>query len=396
MQDLTLQIEGEWWDSILYKGRLHLLHLDGSIKVFDWEELIADLAVKLAPQSGKAFKFAFSESNALYRQTIGEHELRSSFNSFEEKTFTLDKKLLSKYLVFENGIRFPFPSATSAMYYDTLITASPEGVHSGHFDPDEDLFAPVEKLTDLPSNQAWPAYGVAAIAGGTEGLFELDLGVFENSTQPKPITNISRRQADFCDWMFQNIVASSLESGSYLAEFSTEVKIVRDGQATKKHDATGDLPPVFRKSLGEARDLSDDLKIRGNNSPQFSWGSQDKFYVISDGELGSFRFLRDGRVIPTGNTVSLNMPIDNLVSVQTALFGLILEFDQGIIVIKSDETTLEIAGEPARVKTFPRSKRYENHLHIMRDDALEIRSVNSDFEINQFEKRFGSKFYDRQ
>jgi hypothetical protein len=58
MQDLILRIEGEWWDSLLYKGRLQLFGMDGSLQSFDWERLIQDLGEQLSPGGSDAFRFA--------------------------------------------------------------------------------------------------------------------------------------------------------------------------------------------------------------------------------------------------------------------------------------------------------------------------------------------------
>ena len=76
---------------------------------------------------------------------------------------------------------------------------------------------------------------------------------------------------------------------------------------------------------------------------------------------------------------------------KTSLFGLVFEFDDSLMVLTSDGKTRTIEGEPVNWRVFPRSRRYENHLHVLREDGLQIFSFNQDVEQNQFDKLIGTK-----
>ncbi len=399
MQNLTLTIEGEWWDSLLYKGRLHLFGMDGSLQSFNWEALIGDLGQRLTSGAQDAFRFAFSESNALYRSVLDGNDLEQSFSKLSDNQFSVSKKQLFKHVIDQGDSRFPFPHATSAFYYDRLIVASPEGVHGAIYDMWNDRMLNVGKLTDLPSNQAWPAYHAIAIAGGREGLFEIDLGLGKGDwLAPKTPAQVSVRSTDACDWMFQNIVATSIDSGSYLARYN-QVPI-NDADVTSMDDQTApqdDIIPVARVQ-GEIEDLAGLLGPQkpGHNArsrKSFVWGSQDKFYRAENGSITAYRLLRNGKIIQAGQPIPLRHKVDTLVSVQTALFGVVLEFDDGLLVMTSDEKVHEVSGEPVNWRVFPRSKRYENHLHVINDDEISIYSFNQDSGVDQYEKRIGSRYY---
>jgi hypothetical protein len=58
----------------------------------------------------------------------------------------------------------------------------------------------------------------------------------------------------------------------------------------------------------------------------------------------------------------------------------------------SDGTYYNIPGEASRVRIFPRSLNYENHLHVILDDRLEIYSFNNDYFVDQKSKDFGFAF----
>lgn len=391
MQNLTLGIEGEWWDSLLYKGRLHLFGMDGSLQSFDWERLIQDLGDQLASGGADALRFAFAESNALYRSVFDGKGLERSFGALGVGHFEVSRKRLFDYLVDQGDTRFPFPHASSTVYYDRMLVASPEGIHGAIYDTLQDRLQSIGQLTDLPANQAWPAHHSLAIAGGSEGLYEIDLGPAPDAwlTSHEPL-QVSSRSTDACDWMFKNIVAMSIDSGSFLARYDAAPPGIFDQSNVEEDDS---------EAVTHVSDDVDDLdailppadRTQGRS---FVWGSQDKFYKAETGRITAFRFLKDGRIIRTG-FFSMNHSIETLVSVQTSLFGIVLEFDAGLFVLTSDEKAHDIPGEPVNWRVFPRSRRYENHLHVIRDDQVTIHSFNQDAAVDQFSKRLGSKYYDR-
>lgn len=401
MQNLTLTIQGEWWDSLLYKGQLHLFGMDGSLQSFDWEALVGDFGKRLVPGAQNAFRFAFSESNALYRAVMDEDNLAQSFSRLDQRSFSISKEDLLKYLIGHRDSCFPFPHATSAFYYDRLFVASPEGVHGAIYDMRDNKLLKPEQLTDLPSNQAWPAYSAIAIAGGREGLLEIDLG-FDKSNwlAPKEPAKISPRLTDACDWMFESIVATSIDSGSYFARYylvpvEGSDAASWDGQESDKNEIT---------SISRVQNSVEDLDELLSKQPpglgyptgkSFVWGSQDKFYKAETDRITPYRLLRDGRVIQAGTPIPIGHKIDTLVSVQTSLFGVVLEFDDVLLVMTSDEEIHEIPGEPVNWRVLPRSRRYENHLHVINDNEISIYSFNQDHKVDQFKKRIGSRYYDR-
>ncbi|MBS1073765.1 hypothetical protein JK176_02575 [Gluconobacter sp. Dm-73] len=400
MQNLKLTIEGEWWDSLLYKGRLHLFGMDGSFQSFNWEELIKDLGCEIGVGAQDAFRFAFSESNALYRDALNKSNLGEAFSKLKINDFSISKNRLLKYLVTRGNSCFPFPHATSSFYYDRLIIASPEGIHGALYDIGNEKLLKPSQLTDLPSDQASPSHYAIAIAGGEEGLFEIDLGPNKDEwLTKKKLTTVSTRTTEACDWMFGSIVATSIDSGSYFARYEQmtieDLHVVSKGNQDSREN---DKVTTVRK-LNNIEDLGKLLSPRNEgrretSKKSFIWGSQDKFYRVEANSITAYRFLKDGRIIRAGTPIQISHTVDTLVSVQTSLFGVVLEFDDGLLVMTSDEKIYEVPGAPVNWRTFPRSKRYENHLHVINDDEISIYSFNQDYEIDQFRKRIGSRYYE--
>ena len=124
---------------------------------------------------------------------------------------------------------------------------------------------------------------------------------------------------------------------------------------------------------------------------EYSWAAQDKICQAANGSIRVARYepwnekspLRRLGVLP------LARQGEAVVSAKIALFGTVVELDSGLIVICSDETILDVGGEPVSWRVFPRSRHYENHLHVIHDDHLEVLSFNHDYLVDQQTKVSG-------
>jgi len=83
----------------------------------------------------------------------------------------------------------------------------------------------------------------------------------------------------------------------------------------------------------------------------------------------------------------------DVVSGRTALFGTIIECDNALVIVPSEGPQFTLSGEPVNWRIFPSSKHYENHLHIIYEDRIEIFSFNHDYFVDQDAKRSGIRYW---
>ena len=76
--------------------------------------------------------------------------------------------------------------------------------------------------------------------------------------------------------------------------------------------------------------------------------------------------------------VERNDESGDVLSASTAQFGIIVESERALSVYPSEGTPVVMQGEPVNWRVFPRSKHYENQLHVVWDDHMEILSFNQD------------------
>jgi hypothetical protein len=129
----------------------------------------------------------------------------------------------------------------------------------------------------------------------------------------------------------------------------------------------------------------------------FTWGGHDKVYLASEEEVAVARFadwnlLRDrDRAFQQIGGVPLRMN-KGVIAGGAGLFGIVMELDDGLEVVESNGARFHVDGPVTRWRVFPRSIRYENHLHVVLEDRLEILSFNGELEADQEKKLLGIKY----
>ena len=127
---------------------------------------------------------------------------------------------------------------------------------------------------------------------------------------------------------------------------------------------------------------------------EFSWAAQDKICQAANGSIRVAKYEPWNQKTPLRRLGVLPIARNGeaIVSAKVALFGTVVELDSGLVVIGSDGTTFDVRGEPVSWRVFPRSRHYENHLHVIHDDRLEVLSFNHDYLIDQNTKVSGISF----
>jgi hypothetical protein len=69
---------------------------------------------------------------------------------------------------------------------------------------------------------------------------------------------------------------------------------------------------------------------------------------------------------------------------------MIIELERALLVILSTGEQIVVPGEPVNWKIFPRSRFYENQLHVAYGDRFEIYSFNQDYFVDQAAKTIGA------
>ncbi|MDZ7788123.1 MAG: hypothetical protein U5K73_08410 [Halofilum sp. (in: g-proteobacteria)] len=388
MQPVRITLPGRYWDSFIYKGRLYLFGVDGDVKSIDWEPLVKEVAV---PKKDKiALICAFLRSDYLYQSDVQtllrDAEVRkvisTKFERLAQQSLVVTQDHLERHEKGRQDNPCPFPHADLEIYNDKLFVTSSSGVVEATCNKKTKypISTRPRKRWDGPVLGASASYGSIALAAGTEGLYELDIapGFVIESEDPCQLSESACRD---CGWTYYSVFASSDNSG-YMAEFRKE-----------RHDGFD-----FDTRSGYERIFTGvDTAFEIFGSEGFSWGTQDKLCQVASGEIKVAKYepwaeLPEDRILSFGS-VPLEAPTGEVVAAGTASFGVVMELENALLILPSAGPAITLPGEPVNWRVFPRSRRYENQLHAIYDDRIEVLSFNHDYLVDQVQKRLGTTVF---
>lgn len=398
IKPIKIEIEGDYWDSQIYKGRLYLWKINGNLMVIDWEKLITDLIKGNDKKYSLTIESAFMNSDHLYSNKEMatmlsllnyKNEFKSDLDELSKKEFVFSEKKLAVYII--NEFENPFENIPTDIdiYYDTFYSLLDSGLWKIRFDPaSKEIFSEskASKLWDCPLLALRiRSGGRIGLAGGNEGVFEYDVfpkTYLGNCKELKKIEDdivkISDYQSLFINWSYSSIYNSSDIAESSLLAFE------------------GNKDSNKLKYIGN---ISQEEIFNSGEKSYLSWANDDKIYRITSSGMDMIRFtqskLKEGsykEAFTNKQTFDIrHSDGKTAISAGVGLFGNIIEYENGLLIIQSNNEFFDIKGPITRWRMFPRSVRYENQLHVVLDEKLEIYSFNSDYFIDQEAKVFGSK-----
>jgi hypothetical protein len=397
VQPLKLVIPGAYWDCQLYQGWLYLFGRSGDILTLDWDALIGGMEVE--EPLALALNCAFQRSDYLYGAAaaglIANSEIREvisrQFSRLQERPLEVSAARVRKLSVGQQDNPLPFPHTDSEIYARKLYVSSKSGVNATSCNKRTKL--PVstrpQKVWDAPCLGISASYGSLALAAGSEGLFEKTIIApdWTNELGNGDPKHLSSDHCSDCGWAFYSIYGSSSLGHGRLVSYVREE--MDDDTRTRRRRFDRIVPDdeIFGP------------EPRGTET-SYSWASQDKLCRATDGLIDVARYepwkeQLHQRIERIGSLTIEGRP-RSIVSATVALFGTVIELDSSVVIIPSSGPTVMLNGEPVNWRVFPRSKHYENHLHVVYDDHLAIFSFNHDYLVNQDRKVSGVRHFGRR
>ena len=403
MQPLKITIRGYFWDTQIYKDKLYLFDLDGSLQLIDWPKLVNSF--KIPERCRVAMQCAFLRSDYLYGNKwniiLGDSEVKELLLSKykELASFTLDINIgaLTHYIEDQEDTPFPFAHNDSLFYNDHLYVASQSGIFSERMSGMNIPSTSVEARWDAPVSSLDVHNGVLALAAGEEGLFrfpsETYYGYGTEGYPHKTPNRVNDRISNKCYYIRNSVLSFAHNTPATLVEYNAARPNFRSfynqDEATEPKQDNQDSwenAPVNQLEVNVIHE--------SYNQDSLCWGSKDRICIAGENQLTVIKYnpysQRRRNVANLVSQVRLDSWKGNAVSGANAVFGTILELDNALVIVRSDSNIETVIGEPVNWRIFPRSRHFGNQLHIIYDDRLEIISYNHDYFVEQQNKPFGS------
>lgn len=408
MQPVKIKIDGNYFDCQIYSGRLYLWTFDGDLKIINWNALINSLIKN--ERDKIVMNLCFLDGNYLYKSSLIElfkdtdfrKLLLKKFAHVEEKKFIVTEKLLLKFTMGVQNTPLNLIPTDTEIYSNKLYFINEMGLFSASANRQKSekylVSSRPTKLWDcnlfsIKANK----YPQIALSGGDEGLFEYNI----SQTKPdnlkiieKNIYKISDNHSSFSNYTYLNIFNSSLVDKSYLAMFKWEKSEDNGLSPLQMVNYNGkNLNRNFDHLLSTEAIFEQEIDAKS-----LSWGIDDKINLITESKFeiikcNYFADIDKGQKMFKkiySNQINIS---GELVNTGSCYFGNIIETTNGLFILLSNGSNYVINEEITRWRTYPRSKNYENHLHVILDDCIEIYSFNQDYFVeDQLDKVFGIEF----
>jgi hypothetical protein len=388
VQAIRVRIPGEFWDSQIANGRLFLFGRSGDIRILDWDRLVDGLKVR--PSLKAELNWALCRSDALYKAhaNLGHpgaetwQLLRRKFDQLADLVFEISPELQDKYSVAHIDNMLPFPHRDSTIHSGQLYVVGQQGLHGvrtsgahGHKSLgrptrfwDGNAFALRRKADSL------------AIPAGDDGLFGLSVNYqllkLEGTARPFRITH---ENCVDCGWLYGNIYGSSFKSNGYLV-YSAD----GDRPSLRQNFVRNQMLPHTAKLI-PAKDI---FQFGG-----YSWGTQDSICQVEGNTIRIVRYSprakHRSKQLKVLGRVQIEGWKGEILSACVAVFGIVIECENALVIKLSSEEVITLPGEIVRFRSFPESARFENQLHVVYDERLDILAFTHDYFLDQRKKLIG-------
>lgn len=394
MEPKKIVIEGEYLDSQIYRGRLYLWTFDGRLVVYDWNSLVDSLY----GDENQYARYAFKEGAALYKSNLADLFEDTDFKKLLEKKIKQLKNKhvtiadITEHLIGEMDTPTKELPIDTEIYGNNLYFSTEQGLYkaTAHKKDKYPVSSRPKKLWDaiIQSIKAgrFPQF---ALAAGNDGLYELNDSdsIEENIKSVETnIFEISKKHSTFANYSNTSIYSSSSCEESFMALFGWEKNENYD-----RYTFSSPYEKAGTRTLSKI-ELEEDIFKKDKNT-LMSWACDGKIFKITNKgfDCVSFNSFEKDEIYKKRKRHNFEFS-ERTLGCGSAYFGNIVEFEKQLNVYRSDGAVDTIDEPVVRWRIFPRSHNYENHLHVILEDRIEIWSFNHDYFVKQDDDKLGMTF----
>ncbi|WP_154990423.1 hypothetical protein [Priestia megaterium] len=375
MRNITIKIEGEFWDYLIKYNELILWTFDGKIEIYDWQRFIIDLSVKT--DNYKILELFQGQSVDKMKKTSKYFTVKDYYEPlYEDIQIDISKYKLKKYLKME----FESP-------FDDLIISIDSYKNSMFVNTDDGLYV-IDMLSYNGIQKIWDrslydirvgTYGKVALSAGDEGVYEY------NTSEELSFNSLNVRKMDKNIYLLSNKHSNSV---NWIDNYIYSTSAIEDAFITQSNSQTEENNYID-KVIGE----SNIFKSYKRKIHEISWASNNKLYRVYDyNKLEIVTFTKDTEqnLNFTSHFVEFMAWKGRIISGASAKFGTVVECENALVIIYNEEDVLNLKGDIIRWKIYDRYHRYNNILGIIFEDSIVLKA----YDINQMDyRKIGFKTY---
>ncbi len=421
MQALKIIVPGKFYDSQIYDGRLYLWGIDNSFIAIDWNLLVGKIRIPKELKTALRFSLQYGDNlygNLLMQDLEVRQLMQNKFQKLSELTIEVSNQDFKNSMIGQQDNPLPFPHADSAVHYKTIYAGGQSGVSASSCSVGRgrnQSIEPAKRLFDMPTLSISASHLTLAVAAGNEGLSDYSLLPNNVKKHGEP-RKLSDKHCNLTRWLYPSIFGSSYFNDGYFADFKkskrskaakgqldqrvVQLVLPETSETTLIEDESKQSARQYKrefKGLISSKDIFLGSTLDENGTSEgdaaFTWGVQDKICSITGSSIKLAGYTSQSKPSQQKFSDLGSVKIDKLggeiISADSSFFGVVIEKENGLLIISSLLESQLLEGEPVNWRVFPRSRNYTNQLHIVYEDALHIYSFNHDYFVDQSTKKLG-------
>ena len=348
-----LKIEGDFIDSFIYSGSLFLVDTQLCLTSYSWKEILdhSNCPSTLKPDLINCF----AENNT---QIIS--------NLHDE--YTIYNDTLNKYSI--DTLELDSWPTDLDIYKNKFIISSADGIKSivGNRSQENQKvkFEFSQNIKKMWNEKVFElAVGTLdrlIISCGHEGAFELFTKTKADSYQLINEKQISEKEWIGCEWdtntgiailknqLKQELLKFEILNRYYISTLSNQLEINQYYKTIKEEEPQEyELPPSNQNYIN-------------------SWVFDDKVYLFGE-DLKLYEYTED-RINPVTQVDTNQKSIGTIIDSAKTHFGIVFEDLDSLYLFDSNIHTL--SNNVTNWRTYPKSRNYQNHIHLIEDDYMTI------------------------
>ena len=266
------------------------------------------------------------------------------------------------------------PHTDVEAFYNVLYLSSSSGVRAAPLT--RKLSNNSSRLSDIPALRVACSYGSMAVAAGSEGMYDQLLTSFPDWPNRNEPRQLSGRTCMACSWADFDVIGSSGPGDAgFIAAFTKPQKEDTESSLSVSSTTRELLDVIGSDDLFPS---SDGLLFGAQNL--LVMASQSHLYI--DGWNPHLRREDQGVDVQRSLFNRYEVQVEDLteeaIDGAATTFGIAVEMDSAL-VLRGVDGSISGFGEPVNWRTFPRSYRYMNQLHVTYDEYIAIFAFVDDY-----------------
>ncbi|MEK0157894.1 hypothetical protein WLQ65_01830 [Pseudoalteromonas piscicida] len=366
MKELNINITGDFIDSFIYSGVLFTVDTDGRLCSYSWNHLV-ERYFSLHPE------YSFMKSKIL--------DCRNRKNNpiTENITLNFEKSFLEKY---QKGTCCDLDVwSTDLDVKDNILYISSErGLETLPFLEEWDN-GKIMKFNELvPLWKEAKVFGLSTGSWGRTILAAGDNGALEimnNDVEQLKNIGFSRKKEKIindsicldCEWNSNSTLAILEGLGDKIVYLFNKITSDSNFKSTSKNNLVSEEK---EKSIRKITDILNNEEVKNISRIEFnnSWFEEGKLYAAGEGNK-EYMFKNNRWIELSDSTLDLSRTV--ISKVKKINSGRFIETDSDELFRVKDRREHLLSDDYTSWRVFPRSKNYQDRIHIVNDDYLQIK-----------------------